>query len=320
MGCVKISLIVLAILVGITSVLLLVILLPVSFKQVETNQYAIRWDPVYKTLSTDKVYEEGNYLLTPESTFFVFNRTIQNLDFTGSPVYCLSKDGLQMTLSITTQYQINKEKVINILLEHGGNDNWKDYLQVLTYGILSSTCGNYTADDYFNRRAEIERDMSSQLKTIYEKSNTYCTSLLVQLRNVAHPGAFVQANVDKQTKKQEKDRVTAGRQQEVAQATTLLLKAKEDAKIMLIKAQAKAQSLIDQANTLAPAENKKWEERGDALLNIWSQMENVTIDEFIDGYLRYSILQGKGKIISISNQENDVNTHQINLLDLAKLK
>jgi len=299
--------------------LLAVILIPVSLKDIEADEYAIRYNHLTNNLDEKNVWTEGKHLLTPESEFFIFKRTLQNLDYIDSDsIKCLSQEGLQMTLSVTTQYQIIKDNVSDVLLDYGFEDKWREYLHSVTRDSLKDVCGKYTADDYFNKRADIEKEMETTLKQFYQDSKAYCTNELVQLRNVAHPTAYVKANQDKQSTEQEKDRLIRVREQELTKETTSLLKAQEDAKIKLIGANGKAQGILEEANTLAPAENQKWEERGDALLNIWQQMSNTTIDQFVDQYLTYSILQGKDKVLSLSTKE--AQAHLLSFLDLAKLK
>ena len=58
--------------------LLMVILIPVSIKNVAQDEYAIRYDNLKNQVFTD-VYTEGKYVCTPQTKMFVYPKTVQKL-------------------------------------------------------------------------------------------------------------------------------------------------------------------------------------------------------------------------------------------------
>lgn len=320
--------------------LILIILLSMTWKRLEADEIGVAYDSLTMQLSLNsngKAYTEGRHPIGPSSSFFIFKRTVQTLDYEADPIKCLSSEGLQMTLKITLQYEIDPDHVMDILTQYGEEESWRVYINSVTRDALKDVCGNYTADDYFHHRAEIEKNLFDTSNKYFNESKTYSRAVVLNLRNVQHPGGFVNANQEKQQIEQEKDRLVREREDLITKETTVLLTAQENAKIKqinanataraavekalslvpatLAKAEAYGPAIIQKANELAPAEARKWEKRGDALVNIWSQMEGVSLDEFLDTYVRYSILtqQGNKKILSLSTKDVDVNL--ISLLD-----
>ena len=325
------------------AIILSVILIPMSLNTIEADEIGIAYDHLTEELSLNsegKAYTEGRYVLTPASEFLTYKRTLQTLDYETDPIKCLSAEGLQMELRITLQYQIIQDDVMKILTNYGFETEWKEFLHSIAKDSLKDICSKYYAADYFNMRADIEKDLFNTTREYFQLSNAYAMVELVNLRNVKHPAFFVSANEDKQEIEQEKNRLLREREDLITKETTILLKTREETKIKLINANAtskavieKAQSLvsgilgqaealgpaiIQKANDLAPAENNKWDARGQAFLNIWSQMgKDVSIDQFIDEYYRYRVLtsQGEKKIISLPLEQA-----QASLLNLLVAK
>ena len=295
--------------VGITSgvvfgvaALLTIILVPASLRDVEFDELAVHYDDLTKIVDKNKVLEEGRHVLLPQSKLFKFKRTLQTIDLSGeNEINCLTKEGLNMALDITTQYQIIKEKLFDIFEEYGEEEYWVTYVRSVTRDTIKDVCSEFTGEDFFFRRGDIEQQMSQQLVSAYSQSNAYATSELVQLRNVMHPSSYEKANQGKQETEQEKDRVLSEREQKLTDIQTELLKAEADAEIKLTRAQGQADAKISEANELAKAEIRKWQERASAYDSVKQQLgDNVTNLELINEYLKYvAITEQEKPIINI---------------------
>lgn len=326
------------------SLLLLCILLPMSLHKIEADEVGIARNGLTEKIylnSEGKAFTEGRHVLTPASEFFLFKRTVQTLDFESDPIRCLSSEGLQMELKITLQYELDTDHVMEVLTKYGKEETWKVYINTLARDALMDVCSNYTADDYFHYRAEIEKSLFDSAILYFEEGDTHARAVVLNLRNVQHPTNFVNSNQDKQEIEQEKDRLIREREDLVTKETTILLKAREEAKIKLINANATAEAtietalatvpatmakaeaygpaIINRATELAPAENQKWQKRASVLLEIWSRMTDVSLNDFLDTYFRYNILtqQADKKVTSLSTK--DVNVNLISLLEPNKL-
>eukprot|EP01083_Nonionella_stella_P200974 735512_1 len=100
-------------------VLLTIILIPVSLKSVEHDEYAIRYDDLSKKLYPD-VYLEGKYLFTPQTKMFKYSGLVQKMSI---ELPCLTSNGIAVQLYVDIQYQIQKNQVFNAFTAFGEESN-----------------------------------------------------------------------------------------------------------------------------------------------------------------------------------------------------
>lgn len=280
-----------AIVIGAISfaVLLMIILIPLSIENVEANEYAA----VYNDLSNvidDEILAEGRYVLDPASRLIIFPRTLETIDMTGSSLLrALTSDGLQMELDITVQFALIREHIPAVVREFGVYTELKAYITQITRANVKDVCSRYSAEDFFFKRAEIEQAMISRLTVAFMSAPAYATASLVQLRNVNHPDLFEQENQAKELVKQERAKALNERAQQETEETTKLSEAEADARITIIQADAQALSTIAKATEEANAITAVWAARATSFATIRTAL-NVTGDEFVDTYLRYTTL------------------------------
>merc|ERR1719187_2794337 len=95
--------------------LLTIILIPVSIKQVAHDEYGVRYDGLTKKVHDD-VYDEGKHVCTPQTKMITYDRTIQKLTV---DAICLSSNGIEMEIGVDIQYLIPKSQVLDIFDEFG---------------------------------------------------------------------------------------------------------------------------------------------------------------------------------------------------------
>lgn len=279
------------------AVILTVILVLVGLKQVEQDELAIE-ENTWSMLINENPMSEGRYVLSPVSKLHKFKRILQTLDYTdGNEIHCLTSEGLDMELDITAQYQLRREELLDLFYEFGSEKAHRIYIDSVTRAELKDVCTNFTGEDYFLKRGDIEQTMGEELQQVYEVSRAHADFSLIQLRNVKHPKLYEDANQAKQSQQQEKAKVLRERQEQLTHAKTELKTTLVDADIKLIQGNATATSAIKKAETEAPAEIKFWKDRTDAFVNIKKGMGNVSISEFID-YIE--------NILVLESQENPI--------------
>lgn len=278
--------------------LLMAILIPLSLKDVNFDEVAISYNTLTKTIDTTRIYTEGRYVMDPMVTLLTYKRTLQTIEMTGNgALSCLTKEGLSMALDITAQYRINPAELFDIFNNHGLEVAHASYLTSLSRDTIKDVCPLFTGSDFFNRRADIEVAFKDSLINAYSNSSAYASVVLVQVRNIMHPAAYAQANEAKESVEQEKDRVLSLREQQITDADTRLKTAEFDASILLIQAQAVADANIIAANEKAKVQQTKWSELQSQLLNVFNQLTGVTIDDFIQEYVRYSVIVGRNQTV-----------------------
>ena len=227
--------------------LLLIILIPVSIKNVQYNEYAIRYDDLTNQIHTD-VYEEGKYVCTPQTTMFVYPNTIQklSLDFD-----CLSNDGIEMFVEVDIQYQISIDEVFPIFAEFGENKNLVSYLKLVAADSIRDSCGQYMAQDFYLVRSDIQTTMESDMiKTAREaKSHINITTLVMS--NFEFPDTLSDAIKEKRASENDIEIAENERDGAITEAETSLLTSEIDAQKLAIEAQAEVSSLLAEANAKA---------------------------------------------------------------------
>ncbi len=166
-------------------------------------------------------------MLTPSTTLFKYKRGLQTFDYTARPILCKTSEGLEMTLSITSQFQIQKSTLLSLHARYGREDLYLQFLSSLTQAAVQAACPLFSGSDYFGKRGEIERGISKKIVEFYNSSNAYSIPLLLQLRNVAHPKEYTSANEAKEAVQQEKERVLSLRQEVLTRAQTDLIKVRK---------------------------------------------------------------------------------------------
>lgn len=236
------------------------------------------------------VFSQGIYWLNTETEMIRFTRTVQTMDYNGDrQIYCMSKDGVTMRLDIAIQYQLVPENVTMIAREFSDQAEHSVYLRDVMESTVRQTCSNYTAQDFYNRRGDFSNQVGLDLAIDLKQRKGHAAIILMQLRNVAHPSTYEQANQQKETTIQDANRALVRRQEYLSQAETRLLQAVQQKRIALVNAQAVASSHLVKSTTEAAIEVQKWVERTQGLATIRSQMPTLTDLEFVH-YIEFQVL------------------------------
>lgn len=286
------------IILGIGAVLVAIIVPVASLQSVDQDEIAVTYEEYTKQVSPE-IREQGRYVL-PLTVVLRYKRTAQTVDMTaggGGVLLCLTKEGLEMELDITAQYQIIKDDLFSIFNRHGLEAPYRLFLVSLTRDTVKDVCPLFTGVDFFNDRGGIESAIKQRLTMAYVNSTAFATIELVQLRNVKHPDSYEEANRQREETEQEKDRALSARNQQITDVETRLVQAQYDATIRLIAAQATADSNIIAANEQAKVETTKWRELQLQLVNVYSQFNGVPVEQFINEFVRYQVLTGRNQSI-----------------------
>lgn len=280
-------------------IILVAVLVPLSLRSVENDEYAVFWNGLSKSVD-EEVKIEGRYVADPNTKVERFKRTLQSFDFSGRGlINCLSSEGLDMRLEVLVQFQIIKDKVLTIFFDYGNQNNYLDYLIGVSRSAIKDVCGLYTGENYFFNRTEIQTRMEEYLTEIFEASDNNSVMRFIQLKNVEHPPGYVQANQAKQETAQERNRRLAAREQALTTVNTRLEKAIQEASITLIEANYNAQAKIVQAEELRIAEIARWNSTATAFSRIKERM-GVDGNTFVSTYLKYDIMKQQDNPIAIA--------------------
>lgn len=289
----KKKIIIVSTIVGIVLALIIIItLITVSLHKIDYDEVGIEYNTLTKSVDQDEILEEGRHVLTPVSKIFRFTRTLQTVDLTGdNSIECLTNEGLVMNIGIETQFQINTDRLFDIFDEFGEEDNYVPYIESITKDAIRDVCANYSGEDFFFNRGNIDLALSTYLIQVYNESNAYATNELVQLTSVVHPDEYDTISRSREAVGQENDRLLREREENITNAQTRLLSAVINAEISLIEANGTRDGIIAEANALYSSEVNRWRARADALVAIKNGIENVSNYDFINEYVRYYVLK-----------------------------
>lgn len=266
--------------------LLMIILIPVSIKNVAHDEYAIRYDDLTNQIHTD-VYEEGKYVCTPQTTMFVYPNTIQklSLDFD-----CLSSNGIEMYVEVDIQYQIPIDQVFIIFDEFGEAKNQLSYLKLIAADSVRDSCGRYSAQNFYQERGVIQTTILDDMVITARKAKSHVNITNVVLSNFEFPSGLDAAIKDKRASENDIEIADNERAGALTEANTTLLIAYTGAEKLEIEAAAEVAAVLAEANAKATSIVQVWENRQSVYKSIKDAMD-MTSTEFVYQYLTSVVLQ-----------------------------
>jgi len=286
-------------------VVLTISLIATSIRNVDFDEYGIVYNSITKTVS-DEIRLEGKHVLPVGSQLIIFKRRYITMEFNiedGDPVMCLSKNGLEIILDMTMQYQWDQSKLMQIFRDFGDNDSAHNYLVVLARETFREVCSYYRGVDFYDNRAIIEKRMLDLLTAAFVRGNANAQIGFVQLLNIQLPykfdnaiSAFQLAKQDIEKAKQEKDQV-------VTKADTRVKTARNQANRQLQGASATADGVLYAATQDAAALNDKFRNLAFSFSSAMNST-GLSAPSFIGSYLQSKLLreatQGAAPIVAFS--------------------
>ena len=102
-------------------------------------------------------------------------------------VKCRTKDGLEVDLEASLQYRVQPSKIYQIYTTYG--DEELDVLNRVVLDVISDTSTLYSSNDFFTKRAIIQKKMKDALKSQISE-RTWHDVVYFQLRSLSLPNAF----------------------------------------------------------------------------------------------------------------------------------
>ena len=272
-------------------ILLTVILIPMSIKKVDHDQYAIRYNDLTKNVNS-KIYEEGKYLLKPETEMFYYNKIVKTIPF---EMICLSQDGINIKMNIDVQYLLDKKSLFDIFWEYGKEDNLKELLVDVIQDSVRDVCGKYNATDFPDKRDGIQSDMQQSLTNDFELTKTYSKIQYLQLVNYVFPDSLNNAIDSKQTAQQDIEKAKNERKGKLTTAKTKQSVAEANARVLIDQANGNAQIILTKAEEQKISTIKIWQNRLDTYYSLMNDI-GMTPNDFVNEYI-YGIILNNGKFI-----------------------
>ena len=284
--------------VGGGALLLLIILPAITVNQkVAQDEYAVFVNRY--TTEVSGIHSQGAYTLAVGDAIIRFPRTFQHLDF--PLIQCMSYDQLVLDLTVSLQFQYHQEAIIPIIMmQFGDEENYQNFFRYKIMSSIIDTCGNYTAEDYYTVRAQIEGTMFQRVVGFIEDSDLGLEVIFLQLKNIDFPDQFAKAITTKQLVQQDAVTQTNSRTSQLIKAGTGLLESQKKAQITVINANNTARINVDRALTERNVIVEQWRQRGIAYNSVKTNL-HLNDSQFIN-YLEFEIVRnGQHPVVNLGS-------------------
>ena len=165
-----------------TIVLLMIILLPMSFHNVEYDEMAFYKRRSTGTISRDKVYEAGRYFIGPDGEFVKFPASLQTVDFKGLSVWTKTQTtaegggqgaaGTAVKLDVSFQYRLRPAELSSLYSSVALT--FRPFIENLATTTIKNISTSYTANEWTENRKEIQKAMLTGIDTALENAHADC--------------------------------------------------------------------------------------------------------------------------------------------------
>merc|ERR1712032_1106833 len=196
---------------------------------------------------TPEGYTAGMYFLGPGHAFIKYPSTVQTIQFSldegsaGPPMRSRTKDGLEVQLEVSFQYQLNVSTIYDLYRKFG--TEFKPIFVNMATDLITAKATAYTATAFFMDRPAISLAMEDELKETFV-ATAFSSVPFFQLRSVSLPSEFEQAIQETEVKEQDIATATAENSTRSVEMDTQILQAQQTAAQIAINANASAQQTM----------------------------------------------------------------------------
>ena len=219
-----------------------------GFSSLEATEFGLNYSWISKSISP-KVKENGLYFIGIGHSFIKFPKTVQTIEFSNQktankgPIQSRTSDGLEVTLEISFQYILNKDKIYELYSKYGKN---YDYIfQNIAVHILTEEATKYTAYNFFMDRGKIKDDFQKELNEMFEEL-CYSNIQFLQLRSVDLPNLFEESIQESEVKKQDILRAKAEQNKIIIEVDTKIKAAEYQKDVIINMAEGEAEAIYKQ--------------------------------------------------------------------------
>mmetsp|Transcript_23371 Transcript_23371/g.24022 ORF Transcript_23371/g.24022 Transcript_23371/m.24022 type:complete len:296 (-) Transcript_23371:69-956(-) len=275
-----------------TVILTITLLSLTANRKVDQKEIVVPYDTYKMKFYGEK--EQGTYTTGVGVKWFTFQRNLQDLGL--KKVECLSQDKIEIDLEVRVQIVMNKTTLKKIVLKQFGTpEEHKSFLQYMCRAVIIATCLNYTAEQYYSERSNVDQSMFSELKKVINFQPFGAKVEYFQLVTITLPDTLVQVITQKQNIEQNLITAQNDRQNELITARTAYLEAQQNSQIILLNANKTANIIYNQAKQQENIIATEWSNRGVAYRTIVDELK-LNEAEFLE-YLNTEIMRQAPKVI-----------------------
>lgn len=171
------------------TLLVTLILIACSLSVLSYNEVGLNYSSWFKTIE-DKTYSHGIQFIGLGHSFQRYDIKVNTIEFSQAPdstmpmIKCRTKDGLELDLEISLQYRVDPGSIYNIYMSYGNQE--KAILTRIVLDVISDSATEYTSNEFFTKRSEIQQKMMEDLQDRVLKL-TWHEVVFFQLRGLSLP-------------------------------------------------------------------------------------------------------------------------------------
>lgn len=220
-------------------------IVPFSFTQIETGEVAV----VKVWGKAQDVKGEGlNFDLWISTQYVKYDLKTQE---TNSTIQAYSQDAQQMTGSLTVQFRIQADKVLDINKQFGTLDVLIERIKAISEEKAKVVLAQSSAMSLIENRATLSGNIEESIKSAVNQYHIDIT--MVALSDIEFSETFEQVVEQKMIAEQEKLKAEYEKEKAIIQAEQALEVAKKEAEAKIAQAQAEAQAIEELAQAEANA-------------------------------------------------------------------
>lgn len=224
-------------------VIVSIFLIAFSFHRLSENEVGFDYNAASKTVNVDKLYTSNLYFLGVSHEFIRFPKNVQEISLRGSNrILARTKDGLIVRLeaSFTFALTITKEALAALYFNY--RLAYKDVFALVAQSVIRDAVSDYDAIAFYESRPNVTNSIAEALDAALR--DMHASVNVFALNSFELPEAFRAAITATEVANQEIERVSSERLAAETQRQTNILKAREDAKIVELRANATAQAIL----------------------------------------------------------------------------
>lgn len=238
-------------------IIVMIALLALSIKDVDFDEVAVAYNKVSREFNSE-VLREGRHTVDPADELITFSNKVNTKH---AKIECVSSNGLIVYLTVSTQFRVNSDQLFDALYDWKNQGGLFNFLDYPIEDATRDACAEFSGKDYFQKREQVEQDLTQNISSILRLGNNRVTPNFVQLKNIGLPTEFLSAIQGVQSELENVQVELAKRDGVLINAQTELNTAKQDAAITILKAEAESQGIRELAIQKSSARTILWEER-----------------------------------------------------------
>jgi len=176
----------------------MIILLPMSFHNIEYHEMAFFKRRSTGTISRNRVYTSGRYAIGPDGSFVKFPASLQTVDFKGLSVWTKTESkaegaqsgaaGTAINLDISFQYRLRPDQLSQMYSAVALT--YRPFIENLATTTIKNVSTQFTAEDWTKDRRIIQNALLLGIDTAL--NNAFADCELVQLRKIEFPQSYIE--------------------------------------------------------------------------------------------------------------------------------